>query len=180
MPFRNLYINDIAAADVAGGAVYLTDILRQIPAVGIPGAVFLDSQRAGGDVLRGVPGNVPQRGVVAAGEVDAGNLQVAAVDVALMQRDTAVGGYLLRCAAAHVVVLAMHGGDGAVCCLAGEVRGAVFGIVGDSPDADTCLHMRLVAVCMANRRSHVTCRFHHRIYFGCKPEFLTMSTRYYR
>ena len=45
---------DITAADVAGGAVYLTDILRQIPAVGVPGAVLLDGQRAGGDVLRGM------------------------------------------------------------------------------------------------------------------------------
>ena len=59
---------DIAAANVAGRAVYLTDILRQIPAVGIPGAVLLEGQRAGGILLREVPGDVPERRVVAAGE----------------------------------------------------------------------------------------------------------------
>lgn len=37
------------------------------PAVGIPGAVHLERQRAGGDILRGIPGDVPQRGVMAAG-----------------------------------------------------------------------------------------------------------------
>ena len=58
----------IAAADVAGRAVYLTDVLGQIPAVGIPGAVLLERQRAGGDLQRGVPGDVPERRVVASGE----------------------------------------------------------------------------------------------------------------
>ena len=38
------------------------------PAVGVPGAIFLDSQRTGGILLRGGPGDVPERGVVAAGE----------------------------------------------------------------------------------------------------------------
>ena len=142
----------IGRAEIAGGAVYFADVLRQVPAVGVPCAVFLDGQRARGDILRGIPGNEPQAGVSGSGEVDAGNLQVAAVDVALVQRDTAVGGYLLRCAAAHVVVLAMHGGDGAVNRLAGEVRGAVFGIVAHSPDAGAGLHTGLVTIRIKSRR----------------------------
>lgn len=40
----------------------------------------------------------------------------------------------------------MHGGDGAVCRLAGEVRGAVFGVVAHSPDAGAGLHAALVAI----------------------------------
>ena len=37
--------------------------------------------------------------MVAASEVDSGDLLEAAVDVALMERDTAVDGYLLVCTA---------------------------------------------------------------------------------
>ena len=101
-----------------------------IPAVGEPGAVLLDGQRAGGYGLGRIPGDEPQGRVVAAGEIDAGYLEIAAVDVALLKRDIVAYGDHLRGATAHVVVLAMHGGDGAVCRLAGEVRGAVFGIAG--------------------------------------------------
>ena len=127
-------------------AVYFADVLRQIPAVGVPGAVLLDSQRAGGDGLRGVPGDVPQRGVVAAGEVDTGNLQVAAVDVALLQRHIAIHHDHLRAAAAHGIVLTMHGGDGIICRCAGEIRGAVFGIVAHGPDASDQVALRLIAL----------------------------------
>ena len=136
----------IGGADVAGGAVELADVLRQIPAVGVPGAVLLDSQRAGGYGLRRGPGDIPQRGVVAAGEVDAGHLQIAAVDVALLKRDIIADGDHLGGAAAHVVVLTMHGGNGAVCRLAGEVRGAVLSVVADGPDAGGSLHAGLVAI----------------------------------
>ena len=44
---------------------------------------------------------------MAAGEVDAGNLQVAAVDVALMQRYIAIHHDPLDSAATHVVALAI-------------------------------------------------------------------------
>ncbi len=74
----------IAGAKGAVGAVYLADVLGEIPAVGVPGGILLERQRAGGDGLRGVPGDVPQRGVVAAGEVDTDYLQVTSVDVALV------------------------------------------------------------------------------------------------
>ena len=54
-----------------------------------------------------IPGDEPQGRVVAAGEVDTGNLQVAAVDVALMKRHIAIDHNPLDSAAAHVVVLAI-------------------------------------------------------------------------
>ena len=136
----------IGGANIAGGAVEFANVLRQIPAVGEPGAVLLESQRAGGHGLSRVPGDIPERRVVAAGEVDTSDLQIAAVDVALLKRDIVAYGDHLRGAEAHVVVLAMHGGDGAVCRLAGEDRGAVFGIVADGPDAGAGLHAALVAV----------------------------------
>ena len=82
---------------------------------------------------------------MAAGQVERCNLQVAPVDVALVQRHTTIDCNLLRGAAAHVVVLAVHGGDGAVNRLAGKIRRAVLGIVADSPDAGARLHSGLVA-----------------------------------
>ena len=164
----------IGGADVAGGAVDFADVLRQIPAVGVPGAALLDGQRARGDGLGGVtrrhhiagsplrgkhalqfvqspsepsgafPGDIPQCRVGCAGEVERCNLQVAPVDVALVQRDTAVGGYLLRCAAAHVVVFAMDACAAAGVYL-GKIRRAVLGIVADGPDVGAGLHAGLVA-----------------------------------
>ena len=38
----------VGGADVAGGAVEFADVLGEIPAVGEPGAVLLEGQRAGG------------------------------------------------------------------------------------------------------------------------------------
>ena len=41
----------IGSRDGAGGGAELADILGEIPAVGVPGAVELDSQRTGGNRL---------------------------------------------------------------------------------------------------------------------------------
>ena len=83
--------------------------------------------------------------MVAASKVATSNLKVAPVQESLVQRHVVVHGDGLRCAAAHVVVLAMHGGDGAVNRLAGKIRRSVLGIVADSPDTGACLHAGLVA-----------------------------------
>ena len=58
--------------------------------------------------------------MVDSSEVDAGNLQVAAVDVALMKRYIAIHHDPLDSSAAHGIVLTMHGGDGIICRHAGE------------------------------------------------------------
>jgi len=99
----------VGGADVAGGAEDFADVLGEIPAVGVPGAVFADGQGAGGDGLGGVPGEQPQAGVAGAGEVATGDLEVAAVDVALMKRNTTVRCHLFGGAASVGVVA---GGDG--------------------------------------------------------------------
>ena len=80
-----------------------------------------------------------------AGEVNTGDLQVASVDVALVQRYVTVGGDLLCGAAAHVVVLAVDGRAAAAVYLR-EVDGTVFGVVGNRPDAGARLYPGLVAV----------------------------------
>jgi len=63
---------------------------------------------------------------VAAGKVAAGNLQVAAIDVALVERYTAVDRYLLVGATPHRIVGAFHH---SVTFRVGETHGAIFGVV---------------------------------------------------
>ena len=68
-------------------AVELADVLGEVPAVGEPGAVELDGQRTRGYGLGRVPGDVPERRVGCAGEVERCNLQVASVQESLVQRN---------------------------------------------------------------------------------------------
>ena len=98
----------VGGGEGAAGGVELADVLGEVPAIGVPGAVDLDGQRTGGDGLRDVPCDVPERGVMAAGEVDAGNLQIASINVALVERDAAIDAHLLVRAAAHRIVGAFH------------------------------------------------------------------------
>lgn len=74
----------IGGTDVSGRPKYFADVFRQIPTIGVPGAVELDSQRTSGDGLGRVPGDVPERRVCCAGEVERCDLQVATVDVTLV------------------------------------------------------------------------------------------------
>ena len=77
----------VGGADVAVLAVELADVLGEVPAVGVPGAVELDSQRTGGDGLSRIPCDIPQGRVVAAGEVNAGDLQIAPVSITPKSND---------------------------------------------------------------------------------------------
>ena len=82
---------------------------------------------ASGRVATGwLPSDVPQGRVGSAGEVNAGNLQVAAINVALVQSDAAVDCHLLVGAAAHGIVLTFHD---RVAFRVGESDRAVFSIV---------------------------------------------------
>ena len=103
----------------------------------------MDGQRAGGYGLSWVPGDEPQAGVVAAGEVTAGYLEITTVEVALVKGDASVYCYLFGGAAAHVVIGAF---DDGVRHRVTEAHRAVFGIVGDGPDTSGGFHQRLVAV----------------------------------
>ena len=123
----------IGGVDVTGGTEYLTHVLGEVKAVCVPCAVLLDGQRAGSDALRGVPAEQPHTGMVAAGEVNAGNLQVASVNIALVQCDITIEGNTLVGAAAHGIIITMHAGHGDICMHGGEIRRAVFSIVRDSP-----------------------------------------------
>ena len=69
----------VGGADVAGGAEDLAHVFGEVEAVGVPGAVFLDGERAGGDGLGGIPRYQPQGGMIGAGEVATSLRGVAAL-----------------------------------------------------------------------------------------------------
>ena len=89
----------VGCGDVTVGAVELADVLGEVPAIGVPGAVDLDGQRTRGDRLGWIPGEQAHHRVMAAGKVDSGDLQVASVDEAAVECYAAVDGYLLVCTA---------------------------------------------------------------------------------
>ena len=80
---------------------------------------------------------------MAAGEVDAANLQIAAVDVALVERDAAVYGYLFEGSSPHGIVLTLYQG---VTFTVGEGDRAIFRVVDGAPDAGISFDKRLVAI----------------------------------
>ena len=133
----------VGSGDVAGGAEELTDVLGEVEAVGVPCAVLLDSQRTGGDGVHRVPCYQPEAGMGGAGEVAASNLQVASVQIALVERYCAVDGDFLEAAASHGVIGAFHD---RVAFIIGEADGAIFCVVDGSPDAGFGLDERLVTV----------------------------------
>ncbi len=98
----------VGGTDVAGGGVGFPDVLGEIPTVGVPCAVLLDGQGAGGNILCRVPGDEPEAGVGGALAVAAGYLQIATVEEAVAGGDNAVFRHHLGGAAAHVVVSAGH------------------------------------------------------------------------
>ena len=91
------------------------------------------------------PGDIPEGGAVAAGEVYTGDLQIAAVDVALLERDIVAYGDHLGGAAAHVVIGAVHGGAARGIDPV-EIDGAVPGVVVHRPDTGAGLHACLVTI----------------------------------
>ena len=116
----------VGCADVTGGVEYLTDVLRQIPAVAVPCPVFLDGKGTRGDGLCRIPCDEPQARLRRVGGVTCCNLQVVAVDVALVEGDFSILRYFFGRAAPDVVV-----GAGDLCFRAvffrsGEGDGAVL------------------------------------------------------
>ena len=69
----------VGGADVAGGAEDLAHVFGEVEAIGVPGAVFLDGERAGRDKLGGIPRYQPQGGMIGAGEVATSLRGVAAL-----------------------------------------------------------------------------------------------------
>ena len=164
----------IGGGDVAGGTEYFAHVLGEVKAVCVPCAVLLDGQRTGGYGLRRIPVDEPKPRVVAAGEVNAGNLQITTVQIALVQCYSAVGGYLLEAAAAHAVVCAgNHGAGGFV----GEADGAVFCVVDSSPDACLCLDDGLITIRIENGEGQAQSVWKPHIRPPSEPPLHSTSTR---
>ena len=130
----------VVGADVAVLAVDLADVFCEVPAIGVPGGIFLDGERAGGGGLRRIPCNQPQAGMVTASQITASYLEVAAVQIAMMECYGTIDGHLFGSAAAHVVVFIAAGGNSGVAApirlLRHHFRGGVSAGVGSS---NTCV-----------------------------------------
>lgn len=70
-------------------------------------------------------------------------MQELAVQIALVQRDGAVGCYLFVRAATHAIVSAFYHGTG---FFISEAYGAIFGVVDGAPDTCSGLDERLVTI----------------------------------
>ena len=144
----------VGGGDVAAGAEYFAHVLGEIKTVGVPCTVFLDGKGAGGDGPGGILGDESKTRVVATGEVDAGDLQVTTVQVALVQRNDAIHCNHLEAAASHAVVGAGNYSSGS---LIGEADGAVLCIVDGRPNAGLGLDARLVAIGIEDGREAEAC-----------------------
>ena len=133
----------VGSGDGAGGGVEFADVLGEIPAVGVPGTVDLDSQRTGSDGLTWVPSDVPQGWVGSAGEIHTSDLQVATIDIALVKRYTAVGCHLLIRATPHGIVGAFHD---RVAFAIRECNRTILCIVHSAPDTGFRLDKRLISI----------------------------------
>ncbi len=133
----------VGGTRITGRTEDFTDVLGEVPTVREPRAVFADGKGASGNGLGGIPGYEPESRLVAAGEVDTGDLQVATIDVTLVECDAAVDGHFLVGAAALAVVRAFHHG---VAITVGEGNRSIFGVVDGAPDAGIGLDERLVAI----------------------------------
>ena len=100
----------VARADVAGGPEDFADVFRDVAAVGVPRAVFLDRERARRRRLRRIPGHEPKGGVPGARQIHARDLQIPAIDVAVMERDRSRDRHFFEAAAALAVVAALDHG----------------------------------------------------------------------
>ena len=154
----------VGGADVAGGAEYFAHVFGEVEAVGVPGTVFLDGERAGSDGLGGVPRDHPQGGVIGAGEVATSLRGVAALAwQAGITGSSHHSGQSLRWrmvwgdsagatndlfehTAAHEVIVAFHGEEIPLFIHAGEVRRAICSIVVECPISRFCPDVELVAV----------------------------------
>ena len=103
---------------------------------------------------------------MATGEVNAGNLQITAVDVALMERSAAIDDYFLISSAPHGIIGAFnHGAGGFV----GEADGAVLCVVDGSPNTGLCLDDGLIAVGIKLRQEETLIILHNAGVTDCCP-----------
>ncbi len=101
----------VRRADVAGGTEDFADIFGDVVAVGEPRAVFLNRERTRRRRLRRIPGNEPKRRMTGTRAIHASNLQISAIDVAVVKRYRSRDRYFFEVAPTLRVVAAFH------CCI---------------------------------------------------------------
>ena len=91
----------VGRGDGAVRLVEFGDVFREVVAVGVPCAVFAEGEGARRYGLGRVPVEEPEGRGVAAREVEGRDLQVATVEVVLVQDDGSVDGDFFHVAASH-------------------------------------------------------------------------------
>ena len=117
----------VRRSDVAGGTKDFADVFREVVAIGEPRAVLLNRERTRRRRLRRIPGDEPKRRMPGARAIHAGNLQITAIDVAMMKRYRSRDRYFFEVAATLRVVAAFNRRIRAVITEANRTVRAVVG-----------------------------------------------------
>ena len=118
----------IRRADIAGGAEDFADVFRQVVAVGEPRAVLLERKRTRRNRLRRIPSDEPQRRMRRTRQIERRNLQVAAIDIAVVERRCSRNRHFLFEAAALRIVSAV---DDRLRFRVLKTNRTIFAVVGD-------------------------------------------------
>ena len=134
----------ILRADVAVLTEDFADVFRDVVTVSKPRSVFLDGERARRRRLRRIPGYKPKRWMCRARQIERRDLQVASVNIAVMQCDRSRDGDFLFEAPTLRVVSAF---DDGLRFRVFKANRTVFGVVSDLPRsrgiASCCNHAAL-------------------------------------
>ena len=152
----------IRRADVAGGTEDFADVFREVVAVGEPRAVFLNRERTRRRRLSRIPGDEPQSGMCRARQIERCDLQVPAIDVAVVQRRRSRNRHFLFKTATLGIVSAFD--DGLRFRVLKTCR-TIFTVVGDAPRSRGGLNRSHVPVCVTTRIEHEK----HRTYGAISP-----------
>ena len=133
----------IRRADIAGGAEDFADIFGDVVAVGEPRAVFLNRERTRRRRLRRIPGDEPQRRMTGTRAIHAGNLQISAINVAMMKRYRSRDRYFFEVAPTLRVVAAVNR---CIRFFITETHRTIRAVVGDRPRSRGRLNQRRVPV----------------------------------
>ena len=120
----------ICCTDVAGRSEDFTDVFREVVAIGEPRAVFLNRKRTRRRRLRRIPGYEPKSRMRRASQIKRRDLQIPAIDVAVVQRRRSRDRYFFEVATTLRVVAAFH------CCIRffiTETHRTIRAVVGDLP-----------------------------------------------
>ena len=163
----------VRRADVAGGAEDFADIFGNVVAVGEPRAVFLNGKRTRRRRLRRIPGNEPKSRMRRASQIKRRNLQIPAIDVAVVQRRCSRDRHFLLEAAALRVISAF---DDRLRFRILKAYRTIFSIIFNRPRSRRSLNLCYIPILIVARIKHGEHRVHG-VAFLCVLRVLCVNFR---